>query len=138
MSSSPTRGNRPWNPQLPWESNPSDLMLQGVLFYILFYLNFSFPTINSPVFNQTPKSKFNSPVLISLKSLVRRKPILVFDPRPLYCSSLTTAVGGTTDTNFVDSAHPTVARIKWRRCRGWFLSASEELWNTCDPHHKSW
>ena len=36
----------------------------------------------------------------------------MFDPRPLYCSSLTTAVGGTTDTNFVDSAHPTVARIK--------------------------
>ena len=35
----------------------------------------------------------------------------MFDPRPLCCSSLTTAVGGTTDTNFVDSAHPTVARI---------------------------
>ena len=37
----------------------------------------------------------------------------MFDPRPLCCSSLTTAVGGTTDTNFVDSAHPTVARIKY-------------------------
>ena len=36
----------------------------------------------------------------------------MFDPRPLFCSSLTTEVGGTTDTNFVDSAHPTVARIK--------------------------
>ena len=36
----------------------------------------------------------------------------MFDPRPLCCSSLTTAVGGTTDTNFVYSAHPTVARIK--------------------------
>ena len=36
----------------------------------------------------------------------------MFDPRPLCCSSLTTAIGGTTDTNFVDSAHPTVARIK--------------------------
>ena len=35
----------------------------------------------------------------------------MFDPRPLCCSSLTTAVGGTTDTNFVDSAHPTVERI---------------------------
>ena len=35
----------------------------------------------------------------------------MFEPRPLCCSSLTTAVGGTTDTNFVDSAHPTVARI---------------------------
>ena len=35
----------------------------------------------------------------------------MFDPRPLCCSSLTTAVGGTTDTNFVDSAYPTVARI---------------------------
>ena len=42
----------------------------------------------------------------------------MFDPRPLCCSSLTTAVGGTTDTNFVDSAHPTVARIR----------ASEERW----------
>ena len=43
----------------------------------------------------------------------------MFDPRPLCCSSLTTAVGGTTDTNFVDSAHPTVARIitsGWRVC----------------------
>ena len=65
-----------------------------------------------PVFNQTPKSKFNSPVLISLKSFVRRKPIPMFDPRPLCCSSLTTAVGGTTDTNFVDSAHLTMARIR--------------------------
>ena len=36
----------------------------------------------------------------------------MFDPRPLYCSSLTTAVGGTKETNIVDSAHPTVARIK--------------------------
>ena len=35
----------------------------------------------------------------------------MFDPRPLYCSSLTTTVGGTKDTNFVDSDHPTVARI---------------------------
>ena len=42
----------------------------------------------------TLKSKFNSPFLTSLKSFVRRKPIPVFDPRPLYCSSLTTAVGG--------------------------------------------
>ena len=50
----------------------------------------------------------------------------MFDPRPLCCSSLTTAVGGTTDTNFVDSAHPTVARINSPRelqfsiddCRG--------------------
>ena len=31
-----------------------------------------------------------------------------------------------------------MARIKWRRCRGWCLSASEELWNTCDPHRKFW
>ena len=35
----------------------------------------------------------------------------MFDPRPLCYSILTTAVGGITDTNFVDSAHPTVARI---------------------------
>ena len=30
----------------------------------------------------------------------------MFDPRPLCCSSLTTAVGGTKDTNFVDSKSP--------------------------------
>ena len=30
----------------------------------------------------------------------------MFDPRPLYCSSLTTAVGGTYDINFVDSGSP--------------------------------
>ena len=30
----------------------------------------------------------------------------MFDPRPLCCSSLTTAVGGTKDTNFVDSESP--------------------------------
>ena len=29
-----------------------------------------------------------------------------------------------------------MARIKWHRCRGWCLSAFDELWNTCDPHHK--
>ena len=45
-------------------------------------------------------------ILTSLKSFVRRKPIPVFDPRPLYWSSLTTAVGGTKDTNFVDSGSP--------------------------------
>ena len=31
-----------------------------------------------------------------------------------------------------------MARIKWRRYRGWCLSAFEGLWNTCDPHHKYW
>ena len=30
----------------------------------------------------------------------------MFDPRPLYCSSLTTTVGGTKDTNIVDSESP--------------------------------
>ena len=30
----------------------------------------------------------------------------MFDPRLLYCSSLTTAVGGTYETNFVDSGSP--------------------------------
>ena len=29
-----------------------------------------------------------------------------------------------------------MARIKWRRCRGWCLSSFDELWNTCDLHHK--
>ena len=30
----------------------------------------------------------------------------MFDPRPLYCSSLTTAVGGILETNFIDSGSP--------------------------------
>ena len=30
----------------------------------------------------------------------------MFDPRPLYCSSLTKTVGGTKDTNIVDSESP--------------------------------
>ena len=77
-----------------------------------FLQSFNFQNIHFSVFHKTPKSKFNSPVLISLKSFVRRKLIPVFDPRPLCCSSLTTAVGGTTNTNFVDFAHPTMARIK--------------------------
>ena len=71
-----------------------------------YFIHFQFATNHPTVFTQTPKSKFNSPVLISLKSFVRRKPIPVFDPRPLYCSSLTTAVGGTKDTNFFDSGSP--------------------------------
>ena len=30
----------------------------------------------------------------------------MFDPRPLCCSSLTTAIGGTKDTNIIDSESP--------------------------------
>ena len=37
----------------------------------------------------------------------------MFDPRPLYCSSLTTAVGGTKDTNFVDSGSPYCGTNQW-------------------------
>ena len=85
----------------------------SILHFILFIFGLK-PTI-PPVFNQTLKSQFNSPVLISLKSFVRRKPIPVFDPRPLYCSSLTTAVlrqyEELRNINFVDSAHLTVVRI---------------------------
>ena len=138
MSSSPTRGKRPEDMLNAFESKTSGPRLQGVLFYILFSLFSVCSNHTSLFFNQTLKSKFNLPFLASLKSFVRRKPIPVFDPRPLYCSSLTTAVGGTKDTNFVDSDHPTMARIKWRRCRGWCLSAFDELWNTCDLHHKFW
>ena len=87
-------------------------MLQGVLFLIFLHFIFSCKPSTSLFLTKPQNPNFNSPVLISLKSFVRRKPIPVFDPRPLCCSSLTTAVGGTTDTNFVDSAHPTVARIK--------------------------
>ena len=43
----------------------------------------------------------------------------MFDPRPLYCSSLTTAVGGTWETNIVDSAHlpwhESMARVEAER-----------------------
>ena len=31
-----------------------------------------------------------------------------------------------------------MTRIKWRCCRGWCLSANDDLLNTCDPHHKFW
>ena len=77
-------------------------------FYFTFYfIYFQFVNNHQPtVFITTLKSKFNSQVLISLKSFVRRKPIPVFDPRPLCCSSLTTAVRGTKDTNIVDSESP--------------------------------
>ena len=101
----------PGTSQLAWDLKLSCPILQGVLFYILFLFKFQFATNQPTVFTPTLKSKFNSPFLASLKSFVRRKPIPVFDPRPLYCSSLTMAVGGTKDTNFVDSDHPTVARI---------------------------
>ena len=124
---------------LSYPRNPTPVAYNSrsyILHFILF--KFQFANHHSTVFITTLKSKVNSPFFISLKSFVRRKPIPVFDPRPLYCSNLTTAVGGTKDTNFIDSDHPTVARIKWRRYRGWCLSASEELWNTCDPHHKFW
>ena len=49
----------------------------------------------------------------------------MFDPKPLCCSSLTTAVGGTTDTNFVDSAHPTVARIRHRSLKAFAIYPSD-------------
>ena len=26
-------------------------------------------------------------------------------------------------------------RIKWRRCKGWCLSANDDILNTCDPHY---
>ena len=78
-------------------------------FYFIFIFSFHHQTLT--VFTKTPKSKFNSPFFTSLKSFVRRKPIPVFDPRPLYCSSLTTAVGGTLDIILLIPDHPTVARI---------------------------
>ena len=34
------------NPHLPWEPNPSDLILQGFLFYILTHFTFSFHHTN--------------------------------------------------------------------------------------------
>ena len=81
-------------------------MLQGVLFYILFYLNFSLPTITSPVFTKPKNPNQIHHFLLHSNHLYEENPIPVFDPRPLYCSSLTTAVGGLRNINFVDSASP--------------------------------
>ena len=93
MSSSPIRGNEPGDLSFALGPKTSSPMLQGVLFLIFLHFIFSLQTTNPPVFITTLKSKSNSQFLTSLKSFIRRKPILVFDPRPLYCSSLTTAVG---------------------------------------------
>ena len=60
----------------------------------------------------------------------------MFDPRTLCCSSLTTAVGGTTDTNFVDSAHLTVARISQS---GRTIQVLEDMLRACVLDHQgSW
>ena len=45
----------PGTSRLAYDLKLSGPMLQGVLFYILFYLNFSLPTITSPVFTE-PKN----------------------------------------------------------------------------------
>ena len=94
MSSSPTRGNEPEDLLVALGPKTSGPMLKGVLFLILFSFYFQFANHQLPCFYQALKSKPNSPFFTSLKSFVRRKPIPVFDPRPLYCNSLTTAVGG--------------------------------------------
>ena len=106
MSCSPMRGKRPEDMLVALKTLTQWPETSRSSFLIFLHFIFSLQPTIPPVFNQTPKSKFNSPVLISLKSFVRRKLIPVFDPRPLYCSSLTTAVGGTKDTNFVDSGSP--------------------------------
>ena len=95
MSSSPIRGNEPGDLSVALGPKTSSPMLQGVLFLFFSSFYFQFSNHQLPCFYQALKSKFNSPVLTSLKSFVRRKPIPVFDPRPLYCSSFATAVGGT-------------------------------------------
>ena len=84
------------DPRTCWmPSNPKPVARDFKGFYFTFYfIYFQFTTNHTHCFHKTLKSKFNSLVLISLKSFVRRKLIPVFDPRPLYCSSLTTAVGG--------------------------------------------
>ena len=95
MSSSPIRGNEPGDLSVALGPKTSSPMLQGVLFHIFLHFMFILQTTNPPVFITTLKFKPNSPFLTSLKSFVRRKLIPVFDPRPLYCSSFATAVGGT-------------------------------------------
>ena len=94
MSSSPIRGNELGDLSFSLGPKTSSPMLQGVLFSYFSSFNFQLANHQPPVFITTLKSKSNSPFLTSLKSFVRRKPIPMFDPRPLYCSSLTTAVGG--------------------------------------------
>ena len=110
-------------------------------FFIFFLLQFIFgsQTFQPTVFNQALKSKLKFTFLSQLQNqLHEENPSLSSILEPLYCSSYATTVGGIRFINFVDSGTPTVARIKWRRCRGWCLSANDDLMNTCDPHHKSW
>ena len=94
MSSSSTRVNEPGDLSVSLGPETQWLNASRSSFYILIRLIFSLQTTNPPVFITTLKFKLYSPFLTSLKSFVRRKLIPVFDPRPLYCSSLTTAVGG--------------------------------------------
>ena len=49
----------------------------------------------------------------------------MFDPRPLCCSSLTTAVGGTKDTNIVDSESP-YRGTNQKGTKGWFLKLNKD------------
>ena len=106
MSSSPTRGKTPEDMLVALKTLTQWPETSRSSFLIFLHFIFSFKPQNLTVFNQTKKSKLNSPFLTSLKSFVRTKPITVFDFRPLYCSSLTTAVRGTMDTNFGDSGSP--------------------------------
>ena len=114
MSSSPTQGKDPREPQLPQNPCFNDLTLQGIIFYN-FSLLISFLICKSPtpLFLQNRKIQTKFTILTSLKSFLRRKLIPVFDPRPLYCSSLATEVGGNLGLQILlIPDHPTVARIK--------------------------
>ena len=121
----------PRTSHLPSDLNPSSPMLQGVLFHIfLVQFVFSSQTFQPIVFNQALKSKLKFTFLSQLQNhLQEENSSLSSTLEPLYCSSYATAVGGIRFINFVDSDTPTVARIKWRRCRGWCLSESDELLN---------
>ena len=94
MSSSPIRGNEPRDLSVALGPKTSSPMFKGVFFSYFSSFYFQFANHQPPVFITTLKSKPNSPFLTSLKSFIRRKPIPVFDPRPLYCSSFATAVVG--------------------------------------------
>ena len=122
----------PRTSHLPSDLNPNSPMFQRVLFHIFFLVQFIFSsqTFQPTVFNQALKSKLKFTFLSQLQNhLHQENSSLSSTLEPLYCSSYATTVEGIRIINFFDSGTPTVARIKWRRCRGWFLRASDELLN---------
>ena len=137
-SSSSTRGNGSANPSVILGTQIHNLMLQGVFFYILLHFIFNFPPPKSTVFTKLLNPNQVYHFAPTVNHLHEENPSLCSTLEPLYYSSHATAVGGIRFTILLIPGHPTAMRIIWRRCRGWCLSAIDELLNTYDPHHKYW